>query len=84
MSERPYSDLFYDGEALSVDRARGGRRFGVDRRCLEGTPVTGAFAHVCALPDPDARVPYDQLEVQQARRDALAWWIRCSATRSSA
>lgn len=75
MSDRPYGDLFYDGETLTLEPERGGRRFGVDPRCLEGTAVRGAFAHVCALADPDARVPYDQPEVQQARRDALAWWI---------
>jgi hypothetical protein len=30
---------------------------------------------VCALPDRSAALPYDQPEVQQARRDALAWWV---------
>jgi hypothetical protein len=35
----------------------------------------GAFAHVCALTDPGAALPYDTPEVQRARRDALAWWI---------
>jgi hypothetical protein len=30
---------------------------------------------VCASADEDARLPYDTPEVQQARRDALAWWI---------
>ena len=34
-----------------------------------------AWAHVCALPDEQARLPYDTPEVQQVRRDALAWWI---------
>jgi hypothetical protein len=52
-----------------------GREFQIDARCLVGRPVRGAWAHVCALPDPDARIPFDQPEVQQARRDALAWWI---------
>lgn len=75
MSERPFSLLFYDGQRLSLDPESGGRRFGIDPRCLEGPLVAGAFAHVCALADPDARVAYDQPEVQQARRDALAWWI---------
>jgi hypothetical protein len=42
---------------------------------VEGEPVHGAFAHVCALSDPRAAVRYDEPEVQQARRDALAWWI---------
>jgi len=30
---------------------------------------------VCALTDPAAALPYDHPEVQQVRRDALAWWI---------
>jgi len=47
----------------------------VDARCLAGEPVRGAFAHVCALPDPDAALEFDQPEVQQVRRDAMAWWI---------
>jgi hypothetical protein len=47
----------------------------VDSRCLEGAPVSGAYAHVCALDEPAAALPYDQPEVQQVRRDALAWWI---------
>jgi hypothetical protein len=34
-----------------------------------------AWAHVCALAGDDARLPFDTPEVQQARRDALAWWI---------
>jgi hypothetical protein len=33
--------------------------------------VAGAFAHVC-VGDP---IPYDFPEIQQARRDVLAWWI---------
>jgi len=37
--------------------------------------VADAWAHVCALADPAAALPYDEPEVQQARRDALAWWI---------
>ncbi len=52
-----------------------GRAFTIDGRCVEGEPVLGAWAHVCALADPAARIPFDQPEVQQARRDALAWWI---------
>lgn len=52
-----------------------GRAFTIDARCLEGEPVPGAWAHICALPDRAARIPFDQPEVQQARRDALAWWI---------
>ena len=30
---------------------------------------------MCALPERDAAVRYDEPEVQQARRDALAWWV---------
>ena len=30
---------------------------------------------MCALADVAALLPYDTPEVQQARRDALAWWI---------
>lgn len=37
--------------------------------------MAGAYAHVCALPDDEARVPFDQPEVQHVRRDALAWWV---------
>ncbi len=34
-----------------------------------------ARGHVCASPDPGAFLLFDAPEVQQARRDALAWWI---------
>jgi hypothetical protein len=34
-----------------------------------------AWAHVCALADEDAKLPYDQPEIQAVRREALAWWI---------
>ena len=37
--------------------------------------MAGAYAHVCALPDRAAALRYDEPEVQQVRRDALAWWI---------
>ncbi len=74
MSDRPFADLHWDGEALSPHEGPG-RRFGVDPRCLRGDPVVGAWAHVCASPDPEARLPFDAPEVQQARRDALAWWF---------
>ena len=37
--------------------------------------MPGAYAHVCALPDRAAALRYDEPEVQQVRRDALAWWI---------
>jgi hypothetical protein len=60
---------------LTTEPAARGRRFHVDPRCLVGDPVAGAFAHVCALAQPAALLPYDTPEVQQARRDALAWWI---------
>src|SRR5207247_536151 len=72
---RPFGRVVFDGERLSADPRAPGRRLRVDARCLEGEPVEGAFAHVCALPDEDAVVAYDQTEVQAARRDALAWWI---------
>jgi len=66
--------LSFDGEALHAGKDRG-RSMMVDARCLDGEPVEAAYAHVCALPDEAAAVPYDQPEVQQVRRDALAWWI---------
>jgi len=47
----------------------------VDRLCLEGEPARGALAHVCALPDEDATVPFDDPVVQGVRQDAMAWWI---------
>lgn len=47
----------------------------VDPRCLAGQAVEGAYANVCALPDPAASLRFDEPEIQQARRDALAWWI---------
>jgi hypothetical protein len=60
---------------LSGEPGAPGRRFRADPRCFAGEPVLGAWAHVCALTQDDARLPFDQPEVQQARRDALAWWI---------
>lgn len=63
----------WDGERLA--RTGGGRRFDVDPACLAGAQVEGAWAHVCALASPDAKLRFDEPEVQQARRDALAWWI---------
>lgn len=30
---------------------------------------------MCALQDESAKLPYDMPEIQQVRRDALAWWI---------
>ncbi len=52
-----------------------GRCFEIDARCLAGVAVPGAYAHVCALPDDAAALRFDEPEIQQARRDALAWWI---------
>lgn len=74
MSAKPYAELYWDGEELSATPGRG-RRVGVDSRCVEGDSIPGCFAHVCALPAESATIPFDQPEVQQARRDALAWWI---------
>jgi hypothetical protein len=67
--------LFWDGEALSQEIGGAGRRFRADPRCFGADSVEGAWAHVCALPDEDARLPFDFPEIQQVRRDALAWWI---------
>ncbi len=66
--------ISFDGRALHKGPGHG-RPFMVDSRCLKGERVKGAYAHVCALTDTDARLPYDQPEVQGVRRDALAWWI---------
>jgi hypothetical protein len=68
------STLRWDGTALSRHSRAAGRRFRADPRCFGGVAVH-AWAHVCALPDEDARLPYDDPAVQAARRDALAWWI---------
>jgi hypothetical protein len=46
-----------------------------DPRCIRGEPLPGLWAHVCAAQDRGDALPYDHPEVQQARRDALAWWI---------
>lgn len=75
MSGRRYRELFWDGARLATETTPGARRLEIDSRCLGGEPIPGCFANVCALPDDAARVPFDQPEVQQARRDALAWWI---------
>ena len=72
---RPFAYVWFDGEELSPAPG-GGRRLRVDPRCLTSEPVKDAFAHVCALPDPQATLRYDEPELQQARRDALAWWIQ--------
>ncbi len=68
------AQLAFDGSQLHEGRGPG-RSFMIDARCLQGVAVPGAYAHVCALTDPDAALAYDQPEVQQVRRDALAWWI---------
>jgi hypothetical protein len=64
----------FDGTRLRLGPKGPGRRLRVDARCLTGEPVS-AVAHVCALADRDAALRFDEPEVQQARRDALAWWI---------
>ena len=69
------SRLVWDGERLATALGAAGRRFRADPRCFGREPVRGAYAHVCALADDAARLPYDQPEVQGVRRDALAWWI---------
>lgn len=65
--------VFFDGRRLST--APPGRELTLDGRCLAGEPVRGAYAHVCALADPDAALRFDEPEVQGARRDAMAWWV---------
>jgi hypothetical protein len=57
-----------EGSTLVLDS---GLRVRPDPRCIRGEPVPGAFAHVCA----GAPTPFDQPEIQQARRDVLAWWV---------
>jgi hypothetical protein len=61
-----------EGSTLVLD---GGLRVRPDPRCIRGEPVPGAFAHVCAAQGRDEVLPFDDPAVQQARRDALAWWI---------
>jgi len=72
---RPFAFVIFDGESLSIDPHADGRRLRIDSRCLSGVRVEGAFAHVCAQPERDAVLRYDEPEVQQARRDSLEWWI---------
>jgi len=71
---RGAAHLAFDGGALHVGTGPG-RRFSIDARCLQGPPVRAAYAHVCALVDTGAALEFDQPEVQQVRRDAMAWWI---------
>ncbi|MEJ7787813.1 MAG: hypothetical protein WKF96_23670 [Solirubrobacteraceae bacterium] len=68
------STVWWDGERLAREPLDGGRCLEIDARCTEGVPVE-AWAHVCVSVDDAARVRFDEPEVQQARRDALAWWI---------
>jgi hypothetical protein len=72
---RPFAPLVFDGRALSDDPHAPGRRLRVDPRCLGSERVHDACAHVCALPDKHAALRFDEPEVQQARRDAIEWWI---------
>lgn len=72
---RGSSRLVWDGERLATALGAPGRRFRADPRCFIGEPIVGAWAHVCALAEESARLPFDEPEVQQVRRDALAWWI---------
>ena len=69
------STVTFDGSELIGAPGAAGRRFRADPRCFAGEPVLRAWAHVCALVDAEAKLPFDQPEVQQVRRDALAWWI---------
>ena len=54
---------------------KGGLRVRPDPRCIRGEPVFGLWAHVCAATDRSDVLPYDHPEIQQVRREALAWWI---------
>ena len=76
MADAPRGAAWISFDGQELHRGAGhGRAFMVDARCLEAQPVADAYAHVCALSDERARLPYDQPEVQGVRRDALAWWI---------
>lgn len=66
--------LAFDGRELRAGIGPG-RCFMADARCSQGPAAYGAYAHVCALTDDEAVLEFDQPEVQQVRRDALAWWI---------
>jgi hypothetical protein len=69
------SRIVFDGRRLSTTLGATGRRFRADPRWFLGEPIDGAYAHVCALPYDTAQLPFDHPEIQQVRRDALAWWI---------
>jgi hypothetical protein len=60
-----------EGSTLVLDS---GLRVVPDRRTIRGTSER-ALAHVCAARHRDEAPPYDDPAVQQARRDALAWWV---------
>ena len=72
---RGSSRLVWDGERLATELHAPGRRFRADPACFGAEPVEDAWAHVCALTGDDAKLPFDVPEIQQARRDALGWWI---------
>lgn len=72
---RGSSRLVWDGERLATELDAAGRRFRADPACLVTERVEDAWAHVCALTDDEAKLPFDFPEIQQARRDALGWWI---------
>jgi hypothetical protein len=67
------STLYFDGNSLATTVSSPGRRFRADPECLRGGSL--AYAHVCALPKEDAKLPFDLPEIQQVRRDVLTWWI---------
>jgi hypothetical protein len=69
------SRIFFDGVRVTTALGSNGRRFRADPRCFAGNPIPGLYAHVCASTDPDDGLPFDFPEIQQVRRDALAWWI---------
>lgn len=73
--EGPGRVIHFDGVTLSLGEGGGGRAFLADERCFAGSPLERTWAHVCASPDPRAAIRFDEPEVQQARRDAFAWWI---------
>jgi len=82
---RPFAYVVFDGRGLSADPHAPGRRLRVDWRCLDGEPVTGAFAHVCALADRRASMPFDDAGgAACAAPRASPGGYRCWETRWSA
>lgn len=75
MSDPSFAWVVFDGVTLSADPHAPGRRMRADPRTIRPGAGEPAYAHVCALPDREAALRYDEPEVQTARRDALAWWI---------